>query len=68
MKPIFVACFLLIMVSSSTFVVIYTYWREVVEANPAIFVAGLLTTVVISMLGMMHSLLSNSTVQPQRYQ
>jgi len=62
MKPIFVIFFLLIILASAAFVMVYNYSPELVEAHPEFFAGGLVCVMMVSMGGMMYSLISASSV------
>ncbi|SKC61224.1 hypothetical protein [Ohtaekwangia koreensis] len=66
MKPIFVIFFLLVVLSSSAFVVVYNYWKDIVEANPAIFAVGLMSIVVTGVGGMMYIIISRPEMEASR--
>ena len=66
MKPIFVILLLVIVLSSSAFVIFYNYWRDVVEANPVPFAAGLIGIVMSGAIGMLYMIISRPALQPVR--
>ncbi|MFD0997984.1 hypothetical protein ACFQ21_01660 [Ohtaekwangia kribbensis] len=66
MKPIFVILLLVIVLSSSAFVMIYNYWKDIVEANPILFAAGLISIVMSGAIGMLYMIISRPALQPVR--
>lgn len=66
MKPIFVILLLVIVSSSSAFVIFYNYWKDIVEANPVIFAAGLIGIVMSGAIGMLYMIISRPALQPVR--
>lgn len=64
MKPIFVVLLLMIVLSSSAFVMIYNQWKDIVEANPVIFAAGLISIVLSGAVGMLYMIISRPALQP----
>lgn len=53
-------------VSALIFATIYVYFQPLVETNPLAFSTGLVTIMVIGMFGMMHSIISETTVEKQK--
>lgn len=68
MKPAFLFFFSLIFISSLGFAAIYTFWTDVVEANPGYFAIGLVSILTIGMLGMLFSINSYATERQRQYQ
>jgi hypothetical protein len=66
MKPIFVILLLMIVLSSSAFVMIYNQWKDIVEANPVIFAIGLISIVLSGAIGMLYMIISRPALQPVR--
>jgi len=67
MKSIFVLFLLLIVFASASFVVVYNYWKDLVEGNPVIFAIGLIGIIMMGVGGMMYIIFTSSTVaEPQR--
>jgi hypothetical protein len=66
MKPIFVVLLLVIVLSSSAFVIFYNYWKDIVEANPVLFAAGLIGIVMSGAIGMLYMIISRPALQPVR--
>ncbi|WP_276373078.1 hypothetical protein [Chryseolinea sp. H1M3-3] len=61
MKPIFLMYFSLVVVSMLIFAVVYTLFKDIVEAHPETFSIGLGTSLLIGMYGMMDNIISNTT-------
>jgi hypothetical protein len=61
MKPVFLMYFILIIVTTMIFAVVYVSFKDVVEANPEFFSIGLGTVLLIGMYGMMDNIVSNTT-------
>lgn len=61
MKPVFLMYFILIVVTTMIFAVVYISFKDVVEANPEFFSIGLGTVLLIGMYGMMDNIVSNTT-------
>ena len=66
MKPIFVILLLVIVLTSSAFVMIYNYWKDIVEANPILFAAGLIGIVMSGAIGMLYMIISRPVLQHVR--
>jgi hypothetical protein len=66
MKPIFVILLLMIVLSSSAFVMIYNQWKDIVEGNPVIFAIGLISIVLSGAIGMLYMIISRPALQPVR--
>ncbi len=66
MKPIFVILLLVIVLTSSAFVMIYNYWKDIVEANPILFAAGLIGIVMSGAIGMLYMIISRPALQHVR--
>jgi hypothetical protein len=66
MKPIFVILLLVIVLTSSAFVMVYNYWKDIVEANPILFAAGLIGIVMSGAIGMLYMIISRPALQPVR--
>jgi hypothetical protein len=66
MKPIFVILLLVVVLSSSAFVMIYSYWKDIVEANPILFAVGLISIVMSGTFGMLYMIISRPALQPVR--
>jgi hypothetical protein len=45
---------------------IYSYWKDIVEANPILFAAGLITIVMSGAIGMLYMIISRPALQPAR--
>lgn len=65
MKPIFVILLLVIVLTSSAFVMVYNYWKDI-EANPILFAAGLIGIVMSGAIGMLYMIISRPALQPVR--
>lgn len=61
MKPVFLMYFILIIVTTMIFAVVYVSFKDVVEANPEFFSIGLGTVLLIGMYGMMDNIVSDTT-------
>jgi hypothetical protein len=61
MKPIFLMYFMIILVSTMIFAVVYVVFKDVVEANPGTFSIGLGIILLSGMYGMMNNIISNTT-------
>jgi len=66
MKPSFLMFFFLMVVSALIFATVYVYFQAIVETNPVAFSIGLVTIMVIGMYGMMHSIISETTIEKQK--
>lgn len=66
MKPIFVILLLVVVLSSSAFVMIYSYWKDIVEANPILFAVGLISIAMSGAFGMLYMIISRPALQPVR--
>lgn len=53
--------FILIIVTTMIFAVVYVSFKDVVEANPEFFSIGLGAVLLIGMYGMMDNIVSNTT-------
>jgi hypothetical protein len=53
-------------VSALIFATVYVYFQSLVETNALAFSIGLLTIMVIGMYGMMHSIISETTIEQQK--
>lgn len=61
MKPVFLMYFILIVVTTLIFAIVYVSFKDVVEANPEYFTIGLGTVLLVGMYGMMDNIVSNTT-------
>ena len=61
MKPVFLLYFIIVIVASLMFAVVYVLFKDVVEANPETFSIGLCVTLLVGMYGMMDNIISNTT-------
>ena len=66
MKPIFLLYFVLIVVTTLIFAVIYASFKDLVETNPATFSIGLVMILLVGMYGMMDNIISNTTADKQK--
>jgi hypothetical protein len=66
MKPVFLVFFFLIVFSAIVFAGIYVFYQRVVETNPLVFSAGLVTIVVVGMFGMINSIVSDTRTVVER--
>ena len=58
--------FFFMVASAIVFAGIYMFFPSVVETNAMAFSIGMLTVMVIGMLGMMNSIISETTVEKQK--
>ena len=61
MKPIFLIYFVIILVTTMIFALVYVLFRDVVETNPMVFSIGFGTILLVGMYGMMDNIVSNTT-------
>lgn len=66
MKPLSLAFFFLMLVSAILFAAVYMFNQAFVETNPREFAIGLITVLVVGMVGMMNSIVSNVSAGKQR--
>ncbi|HEY9044977.1 MAG TPA: hypothetical protein VIN08_03745 [Ohtaekwangia sp.] len=66
MKSIFVLFFLLIVLASSAFIIVYSYWKDLVEGNPVIFAIGLIGMIMTGVGGMMYSIFTRPVTEPEK--
>ena len=66
MKPSFLLFFSLMVVSALAFAAVYVYSESLVENHALAFSTGLVTIMVVGMLGMMESIVSGTTVEKQK--
>lgn len=57
--------FFFMVASSIVFAGIYVFFQSVVETNAMAFSIGMLSIMIIGMLGMMNSIISQTTVEKQ---
>jgi hypothetical protein len=65
MKPIFLLYFVLVVVSTMIFAVVYAAFKDLVETNPETFSIGLLIILVVGMYGMMDNIISHTSQKKQ---
>ena len=58
--------FFLMVVSATIFAGVYVFFQGMVEAHAMAFSIGLVSIMVIGMLGMMNSIISETTVEKQK--
>ena len=58
--------FFFMVASAIVFAGIYMFFQSVVETNAMAFSIGMVTIMVIGMLGMMNSIISETTVEKQK--
>jgi hypothetical protein len=58
--------FFFMVASAIVFAGIYVFFQSVVETNAMAFSIGMVSIMVIGMLGMMHSIISETTVEKQK--
>jgi hypothetical protein len=68
MKPIFLLYFVLIVVTTLIFAVVYALFKDLVETNPATFSIGLVTILLVGMYGMMDNIISHTSHPKQEYE
>ena len=68
MKPIFLLYFMLIVVTTMIFAVIYVGFEDLVETNPETFSIGLVVILLVGMYGMMDNIISNTSPKRQEYE
>jgi hypothetical protein len=61
MKPNFLMYFVLIVVTTLIFAVVYSLFKDVVETNPESFSIGLGSVLLVGMYGMMNNIISNTS-------
>lgn len=61
MKPIFLMYFMLIIVATLIFAIVYVSFKDVVETNPETFSFGFGGVLIVGMYGMMDNIVSNTT-------
>lgn len=61
MKPNFLMYFVLIVVTTILFAVVYVSFKDVVETNPESFSIGLGSVLLVGMYGMMNNIISNTS-------
>jgi hypothetical protein len=61
MKPNFLTYFVLIVVTTLIFAVVYVLFKDVVETNPESFSIGLGSILLVGMYGMMNNIISNTS-------
>lgn len=66
MKPLSLAFFFLMLVSAVLFAAVYVFNQSFVETNPREFAIGLITILVVGMVGMMNTIVSNVSPGRQR--
>jgi len=66
MKTTFLMFFFFIVASAIVFAGIYMFFQSVVETNAMAFSIGMLAIMVTGMLGMMNSIISETTVEKQK--
>jgi hypothetical protein len=66
MKTTFLMFFFFMVASAIVFAGIYVFFQSVVETNAMAFSIGMVSIMVIGMLGMMHSIISETTVEKQK--
>lgn len=54
--------FFLMVAAASVFAMLYVYFQPVVETNALAFSIGLVAIMVVGMYGMMHSIISETTI------
>jgi len=68
MKPLSFAFFFLMLVSAILFAGVYVFNQSLVETNPKEFAIGLMSILVVGMVGMMNGIVSNVSPGKQRIQ
>ena len=66
MKPTFLMFFSLMVISATLFAGLYVYFQTLVESNALAFSIGLVIIMVTGMFGMMHSIISETTIEKKR--
>jgi len=66
MKTTFLMFFFFMVASAIVFAGIYMFFQSLVETNAMAFSIGMVTIMVIGMLGMMNSIISETTVEKQK--
>jgi hypothetical protein len=66
MKTTFLVFFFLMVASAIVFAGIYVFYQPLVESNAMAFSLGMVSIMVIGMLGMMNSIISGTTVEKQK--
>lgn len=66
MKPTFLMFFFLMVVSATVFAALYVYFQNLVEANALAFSIGLVLIMVVGMFGMMHSIISETSIEKKK--
>lgn len=66
MKPTFLMFFFLMVVSATVFAGLYVYFQSIVESNALAFSVGLVVIMVTGMFGMMHSIISETTIEKKK--
>ena len=61
MKPVFLLYFMIVIVASLMFAVVYVLFTDVVESHPETFSIGLCVALLVGMYGMMDNIISNTT-------
>ena len=52
--------------AASIFAMLYVYFQPVVETNALAFSVGLVAIMVVGMYGMMHSIISDTTIEQKK--
>jgi hypothetical protein len=68
MKPIFLLYFVVIVVATLIFAVVYVSFKDLVETNPGTFSIGLVTILLVGMYGMMDNIISHTSHEKQEYE
>ncbi|MEJ7645672.1 MAG: hypothetical protein WKF87_13850 [Chryseolinea sp.] len=66
MKPTFLMFFFLMVAAASIFAMLYVYFQPVVETNALAFSVGLVAIMIVGMYGMMHSIISDTTIEQKK--
>jgi hypothetical protein len=66
MKTTFLMFFFSMVISATIFAGVYVFFQSLVEAHAMAFSIGLVSIMVVGMLGMMNSIISDTTMQKQK--
>ena len=66
MKTTFLLFFFMMVATATVFAAIYVFFQPLVETNAMAFSIGMVSIMVIGMLGMMNSIISETTTEKQK--